>query len=588
MAKYNFIKLKLNNGELEDTENLRQFERNIIKRGNVVYIYRGNKSKNIYIGRTTQFFERNRQHYNGSEEKFNEADFDEVIVLLSSYFNTSAIDDVENQLITYFTADNPKSRKQLVEYDREDDVINRTKGNSVNNYKEQESVSLEVVLPFWEDVLFPSGWVGTQTINELRNNALVKYSPIKKLTNEQLILIDEVKSNYDKSFIINGDPGTGKTVLLTHLVASFLKDKDNKNIAVIVQPNWIKIAKDIFRVFGMSGNNLTIATSTQLINSGESYDVIIVDESHKLSRKYSKQMATFNKVYKGKFIDDKNHLESLIKIGSQIILMYDALQAIRPANITRKQFNSSTENFEKRFLKTQFRIQAPKGKEYTSEDFINGVKHLLYKDTGLLESTNFNKNFDRSVFNDPNMDSYFGFFEKKPLKSLIEWVEEDRNFHPEHVNRIVAGLVEPWKQADGKESSITHWHEGSIKRRWNSTQENWVYSDDIDAEEQIGSVFAVQGIDLNKVGVLIGNDLQVEEGGKLFANPDNFHNVNGKFPKHDESPENEKEFTLFVLNIYYILMTRGIDGIRLGFWNNDSFKEYMKKALEINQVNIDL
>ncbi|WP_139245409.1 DNA/RNA helicase domain-containing protein, partial [Bacillus cereus] len=93
--------------------------------------------------------------------------------------------------------------------------------------------------------------------------------------------------------------------------------------------------------------------------------------------------------------------------------------------------------------------------------------------------------------------------------------------------------------------------------------------------------FAVQGIDLNKVGVLVGNDLQVDEKGRLFGNPENFHNVNGKFSKDDESPENAKEFTLFVLNIYYILMTRGIDGIRLGFWKNDAFKKYMKEVLEI-------
>lgn len=86
---------------------------------------------------------------------------------------------------------------------------------------------------------------------------------------------------------------------------------------------------------------------------------------------------------------------------------------------------------------------------------------------------------------------------------------------------------------------------------------------------------------MNKVGVLIGNDLQVDAQGRLFANPENFHNVNGKFSKNDESPENAQEFTLYVLNIYYVLMTRGIDGIRLGFWNNDDFKKYMKETLEI-------
>ncbi len=137
-------------------------------------------------------------------------------------------------------------------------------------------------------------------------------------------------------------------------------------------------------------------------------------------------------------------------------------------------------------------------------------------------------------------------------------------------------------QSDGKDASIMHWVADGIELRWNSIQENWINSKDSDAEEQIGSVFAVQGIDLNKVGVLIGSDLEVTSNGKLRANPDNFHNVNGTFTNEEmKDPMNQEEFTLFVLNIYYVLLTRGIDGIRLGFWKNDEFKNYMMKTLDI-------
>ncbi|MGQ2226863.1 DNA/RNA helicase domain-containing protein [Fructobacillus fructosus] len=154
--------------------------------------------------------------------------------------------------------------------------------------------------------------------------------------------------------------------------------------------------------------------------------------------------------------------------------------------------------------------------------------------------------------------------------------------NPENVDRVLGGLVEDWKQADGKNPAIKHWFEGDLSFRWNSTQEDWVNSKDDDAEDQIGSVFAVQGIDLNKVGVLIGDDLQVDGNGVLKANKDNFKNVNGIFTSEEmELPENQKEFNLFVLNIYYVLLTRGIDGIRLGFWRNDDFKKYMEKMLEI-------
>ena len=63
--------------------------------------------------------------------------------------------------------------------------------------------------------------------------------------------------------------------------------------------------------------------------------------------------------------------------------------------------------------------------------------------------------------------------------------------------------ADKWAQSHGKDASITHFHEDGLDRRWNSTQENWININDADAEDQIGSVFAVQGIDLNKVGVMI-------------------------------------------------------------------------------------
>lgn len=581
MAKYNCINLKVKDGELIKVDELHQREQDFLNSGNVIYIYKGSKSKKIYIGQTKQFIVRNKQHYSGQEEEFKKADFDQVIILISVHFNGSALDDVESQLITYFMADNSKSRKQLIQFDK-DELINRTNGNGVADYRGREKVATEVILPFWEKELYPKKWVKTETLQKLRADALVKYSPIKVITEQQMKYLKEIEADPNKNFVINGDAGTGKTVMLTHLVANYLNNAPTKRIAVVVQKNWIKTAKEIFRVYGVSGTKLTIATSTQLINANENYDVVIVDESHKLSRKFSKQMASFNSVYKDRFSQDENHLESLKKIGGQIVLMYDVLQAIRPANMTRTQFNEATKGFERKYLTTQFRIQAPPGKSYTSDDFVNGIKYLLYKDTGLLDQTNFDKNFNREVFYDTDVDAYFGFFETEPLKNLTNWVEDDGNFNHEHINRVLGGLVEHWKQADGNKISITHWHEGDIKRRWNSTQENWIHVDDEDAEDQIGSVFAVQGIDLNKVGVLIGNDLQVDENGCLVGVPENFHNVNGKFSKEDEKiSENKKEFTLFVLNIYYVLMTRGIDGIRLGFWKNDTFKKYMKEVLEI-------
>lgn len=582
MAKYEHFTLNLKNGEILNLDQLREVQVNLLYNGNLIYIYRSSKNKKIYIGQTRNFINRNKQHYNGKEEKFNIANFDQVKILTSQYFNGSALDDVENQLITYFVADNPKIKSEKIFF-KSEEIINGNGGNTVNDYKDRNQISFEVVLPFWEKVLVNEGWVNTPTLDKLRIRSLVKYSPIKQLTGEQENLITEIIKNPTKSYVINGDAGTGKTVLLTHIVARFLYEYKNKRIAIIVQPNWEKTAKEIFKSFGMEGRNLTISTSIKLINQKERYDMIVVDESHKLSRRGSKQHNAFNTIYNNpEFSKCENHLEPIMMLGNQVILMYDVLQAIRPSNISRENFQKLTSSFENRYLSTQFRIQAPEGKEYSSDDYVNGIKYLLYKDTGLLKFTNYNPNFNRSLFHDNNPDAYFGYYDNEPLKNLIDWIDEDKNYHPEHINRVLSGLVEEWKQADGKKKSITHFHEGEICRRWNSTQENWINATDEDAEDQIGSVFAVQGIDLNKVGVLIGNDLLIDDEGKLYGEPSNFKNVNGKHKKSElELPETRKEFTMFVLNIYYVLLTRGIDGIRIGFWHNDYFKKYFKETMGI-------
>lgn len=547
--------------------------------GYVIYIYRETtgKTKKVYIGQTIHFLDRNKQHYSGNEEKFNQANFSEVMVVFSEYFNGSALDDVEQQLITYFIADSSQ-----VNFDSKE-IINLTGGNSVNEYRERELVASRVILPLWEQVLYPD-WVNTKTIDALRSQELVKYSPIKKLTEEQQAIITDIMEHESMNYVINGDAGTGKTVLLTHLVAKFLETNPNKRVAVVVQPNWKDTAKSIFDVYGLNNSNLFIGTPTTFINQAEYFDTIIVDEAHKIPRKHYNQQQSVNKVYeKEEFIDCDSHLEIFQKLGRQIVLMYDVLQVIRPTNITRMQFREITKGYKQKYLTTQFRIQGSNQKNFTSEDYINGIKYLLYKDTGLLEYTNFDKNFNRDVFRDKSEDAYFGYFTDQPLHNLVNWVEEDRNFHPEHVNRVLGGLVEDWKQAHGKNPKITHWHEGDLKLRWNSTQNNWIHSKDEDAEDQVGSVFAVQGIDLNKVGVLIGNDLQIDSQGRLYANPANFFNVKGKFKKaeYEGNPEIQKEFTLLVLNIYYVLLTRGVDGIRLGFWKNDAFRKYMEDTLDI-------
>ena len=582
MINYDIIEFSLDGKELINKNPLKLTEgqKKSLENGDAIYIYKSDTG--FYIGQTTNFRRRNNDHYtkDKNKEEFIKANFKEVIVIFSEEFNGTVLNDIENRFIVYFRTDGCN-------------LININDGQKATTYAKSDDIESDVILKVWEEELYKKRkWVNTPTLNELRNNVLFKYSPIKTLSENQEKLLEEIIANPSKNYVVNGDAGTGKTVLLTHLVAELLdinKEKDDKHkkkIRVLVQPNWEKTARNIFEAYGMQEDDyFKVSTSNKVINEDKEYDIIIVDEAHKLSRRYGKQQPTHNKVYKrSKYKDCNSHLEILQKIGKQIILMYDIFQKVRPANISREMFKELTNGYEKRFLKTQFRIKSPVGKNYTSDDYINGIKYLLYKDTGLLESelANFNPNFNRDVFRDKSVDAYFGYFKTEPLHNLTKWLGNDRTHNKNHINRILAGLVEPWSLKEGRDSKIKQWHEGDIHYRWNSTQEDWLNSRDSDAKFQIGSIFSVQGLDLNKVGVLIGNDLEVDSNGKLKGNPANLKNRNSNYKKEEMKDEYYKrEFTLQVLNNYYVLLTRGIDGVRLGFWENDGFRKYMEKTLEI-------
>ena len=176
MAKYSIVELAVSNGNLVGVDQLSNNQKRALELNNAIYIYRGTRSKKVYIGQTMHFIERHKQHYNGMEEKFSTADFNKVIVIFSVYFNRSAMD----------------------------------------------------------------------TLEELRTKELVKYSPIKQLTPEQGQLITEIIHDPDRNYVINGDAGTGKTVLLTHLVASILKERPEAKVGVVVQPNWEKTGENIW------------------------------------------------------------------------------------------------------------------------------------------------------------------------------------------------------------------------------------------------------------------------------------------------------------------------------------------------------
>lgn len=549
MAEYATISIKILSGEL-DTSKCTRDEMHVLNEGAVIYIYYGEKS--FYVGQTFQFLTRHSQHLTDTKEQYME--FDYVIVLFGWLVDANAQNDLESKLITYLAADN-----ELLSGNKKRICLNRTMGNKVVDYKNKEDVYAKVLIPFWED-LKAASLVHETSLNDLRQSILFKYSPFTELSLQQAAIIEEIL-NSNANYLIEGSAGTGKTVLLTNLIARF---PEEIRIGVVVKDNWVTSMQRILKAYSI-GKNVDVGSAYQLIKNGKQYDAIIVDEAHRLRWGCSKQNHTRSDIF-DKNDPQKNELYLLGLKTKRLVLLYDSLQAIRPADIPRVDFERYVNTFTKRSLDKQFRVQInDSSATYTADDFLAGLKHFLE-----LED----KPYDKSVFTNKSPDAYFGIVDT--IHELFEYVDGKRNCYPTKQCRVLAGYARRWGSKLGpshKKYTEYDWIEDeNNKWKWNRTHKDWTTLSG--SEKEIGSIHAVQGVDLDYVGIIVAKDLTYKDG-RLVAVKENYYDVNGTPAIKNFTLE---ELTQYVKNIYYVLLSRGINGIRVYFEDEAVKKHFMEEV----------
>lgn len=555
--KYGTALLRVHGGRL-DTARCGQDMRKTLTQQAVVYIYYSPKA--FYVGQTNQFLERHDQHRREIRTDYTE--FTHVMVLFGQYVNGSSLNDLERLLITYLTADHemlPSGQRRVCR--------NRTAGNRHMDYPEREEVLSLVLAPFWEGELRAAGLSHGVSLAELRQSILFKYSPFTELSGEQEGLIRDVQSS-GQSFLVCGTAGTGKTVVLTNLAARLCDQggERRQTIGVAVKSNWVKTARRIFRAYGVQ-DQVTVGTPYQLIKSPERFDLILVDEAHRLRWNCSKQNHLMSDIFDPED-PQKHELFLLGEKSGRLVLFYDPIQAIRPSDIPRRDFLRYVREhgLQERRLTAQFRVQvADEGAGYTAEDYVNGICAFLQ----LGEA-----GFDPGVFQNPSPDAYFGVVDS--IHALFEYVDGKRQHYPSAQCRVLAGYARPWvsKYKPGHRLYAPFdWKEaGGGQWKWNSTHESWIARPG--SEDEIGSIHAVQGVDLDYAGVVVARDLTVC-GGVVAAAREHYYDVNGTPPKGSFTLE---ELSEYIRQIYYVLLTRAIRGVRVYFEDPAVKQHFMQVA----------
>lgn len=478
----------------------------------VVYIIRDKKE--IYVGQTVNAYYRCKQHYDNPER----SKLKEIDIITDEEFNISAAFDIESWLIQYISAD-------------EKFIMQNSNGGLKNhNYYDKVKYKTKFEL-VWEN-LRQAGLV-KNTLEDLKNSDLFKYSPYKSLTEDQFYIsrqiFNDIKSNQHTTFIVKGKPGTGKTILATYLF-KYLKDQEetkNMNIGLVVPMTSLRttIGKVFSKIKGLK-SSMVIGPNDVVKGT---YDLLIVDESHRLQRRKGIMgYGAYDNVNIKLGLDKNNtQLDWVMKSSKYQIFLHDENQSIKPADVRSEDFKRiNAKTYE---LNSQMRVEA-------GEQYIRFVEDVF--DLKIPTVTSF-PNYDFRIFDD--------------AEKLVNEIKEKDKKHK--LSRMVSGYAWPWHTKPGNDSGKTYDIDiGDLKLVWNSVTQDWVNSPN--AVNEVGCIHTVQGYDLNYVGVIIGPEFSYDAKNRKFVvNREKYFDINGRNGITDPG-----ELERYIINIYKTLLTRGIKG----------------------------
>ena len=511
----------------------------------LVYILSDGDTKTAYVGETTDAYSRMGTHLKHKTK----SKLTSVHLITSEKFNKSATLDIESNLIKYMSGDNKFT------------LLNGNLGLANHNYYQKKEVYWDIFNTIWNKLRAEG--ISKHSIAHIDNSDLFKYSPYKSLTKEQSqglfqILHSLATGKYDNT-IVEGGAGTGKTILaifLFKMLSSQLEDFSfkefgaeentyldlvnqikkvlpNPKMALVVPMSSFRTTlKKVFKnIKGLSAN--MVIGPAQV--SKEKYDLLVVDESHRLRRRVNlgAYFGAFDKACLALNLDKHNasELDWVTMQSKHTVLFYDEGQSIKPSDAKKEQFDliKRDKNTSILKLKSQFRVKG--GNAYV--DYIDSLLHVKLK----ADSSKFNsKEYEFTMF-----DS---------LETMIEQIKlRDKE---SGLSRLIAGYSWEWKSNKDKNAFDIKIDDTQLK--WNGTSNDWINSDG--AINEVGCIHTTQGYDLNYSGIIFGNEISFNpETKEIIVKEENYFDKNGK-----QSIKDPKELKAFILNIYKTIMLRGIKG----------------------------
>lgn len=373
----------------------------------------------------------------------------------------------------------------------------------------------------------------------------------KEVFESALVAASEASIAAPKVLIIEGGPGTGKTVLAINLLVRLTALKLlSKYVSKNAAPRKVYESKLVGTIKRSHFSNFFSGSGAFIETEPNTFDALIVDEAHRLNEK----SGLYGNL-------GENQIKELINSSKCSIFFIDEDQRVTLNDIGSKQAirtfaKSKGATVEEYTLSSQFRCSGSDG--YLA--WLDDVLAIRPTANPLLDTSE----YEFKVFNSP-----------QAMHASIE--------QKNHGNkaRVVAGYCWPWlSKKDPKASDVVIGDD--YARQWNLDQDGslWIIAEN--SIEQVGCIHTCQGLEVDYIGVIIGPDLIVRDGKVLTAphKRDKYDkSIRGWKKLMKEQPDfAQKETDLIIKNTYRTLMTRGMKGCYL-YCTDQETAQYFESRL---------
>jgi DUF2075 family protein len=379
------------------------------------------------------------------------------------------------------------------------------------------------------------------------------------LGNREFLMIDDQKLVYEMALdlaharndsskrvlIVEGGPGTGKSVVAINLLSEFTQrgmvcQYVSKNAA----PRAVFEAKLTGTFKKTRIANLFRGSGGYVDNQANQFDVLLVDEAHRLNEK----SGLYGNL-------GENQIKELIHASKLCIFFVDEDQRVTfkdigsKAEIRKWALVLGAEVVEQE-LRSQFRCNG-------SDGYIAWLDHhLQIKPTANLNLDGLD--FDFKVFDSPTA-----------LHNAIRQKNEVNN-----KARVVAGYCWDWKSKKKPNAFDIEFSEHGYQAQWNLDDDGSTWIIKPNSVEQVGCIHTCQGLELDYVGVIVGPDFVVRNGEVVtdaFKRSNMDQSIKGfKGGLKTDRANNLAMANAVIKNTYKTLMTRGMKGCYVYFTDEET------------------